>query len=68
MSENGHNPAEEKMPIALKEHQSRDSSRPVDERADWIGQELRKVFDEALNEPVPDRLKALLHRLRTDEG
>ncbi len=43
---------------------------PADERADWIGQELRKVYDEAASEAIPDRFAALLSRLRDaeDEG
>ncbi len=56
------------MPTALKakpQAARRDESAP--ETGDWIGQELRKVFDEVLNEPIPDRLRALLTRMREDE-
>ncbi|MFO1113274.1 MAG: NepR family anti-sigma factor [Rhodospirillales bacterium] len=40
----------------------------MNERADWIGRELRKVFDETVKEAVPDRLTALMSRLRDAEG
>ncbi len=68
MSENAHGPGSKTMPTALKQQRRHQPRRHEDERADWIGQELRKVYDEAVNEPIPDRLKELLSRLRTDEG
>lgn len=36
-------------------------------KQDWIGANLRKVYDEALNEPVPDRLLALLEKIDQKE-
>ena len=36
----------------------------VDER---IGQELRKHYDDVANEPLPDRFRELLDRLRRGE-
>ncbi len=44
------------------------SEPTVSERSDWIGHQLRKIYDEAVNEPIPDRLKALLEKLGDDEG
>lgn len=43
-------------------------SPATDERADWIGGELRKLYDETANEPIPDRLLQLLKELEKDEG
>ena len=70
MSEQGHGPAGKKVRTALKHKALRPMTAPADESADWIGQELRKVYDDAANEAVPDRLKALLSKLRQaeDEG
>lgn len=36
-------------------------------KEDWIGSHLRKVYDEALNEPVPDRFLALLKEIDKKE-
>jgi hypothetical protein len=36
-------------------------------KEDWIGAHLRKVYDEALSEPVPDRLLALLKKIDQKE-
>jgi hypothetical protein len=33
------------------------------EKGDWIGRQLRRVFDSALNEPLPDDIMSLLDRL-----
>lgn len=72
MSEQGHGPAGKKMRTALRRKQTwpPDTQRPEpkNERADWIGQELRKVFDETVNEAVPDRLAELMAKLRDSEG
>ena len=51
----------------VNEQQAPIRDRPTGEKADWIGQELRKVFDETVNEPIPERLKALLTKLRKGE-
>jgi len=72
MSEQGHGPAEKKrMRTALHRKQTwpPDARKPeANERADWIGKELRKVFDETVSEAVPDRLAALMAKLRDAEG
>lgn len=70
MSEHGHGPAGKKVRTALKHKHLRPAASPADERADWIGQELRKVYDETTREAVPDRFTALLSKLREaeDEG
>lgn len=40
-----------------------------DERQEWIGQQLRKVYDETLNEPIPERFLDLLKQIdRKDTG
>ena len=36
-------------------------------KEDWIGAHLRKVYDEALSEPVPDRFLALLKKIDQKE-
>lgn len=33
------------------------------EKEDWIGRQLRRVFDSALSEPLPDDIMSLLERL-----
>jgi hypothetical protein len=65
MSEHGKDPAERNMLTSSKQQTS---ASTVSERSDWIGQQLRRVYDEAVNEPIPDRLKALLEKLQDDEG
>lgn len=32
-------------------------------KEDWIGRQLRRVFDDALSEPLPDDIMSLLERL-----
>jgi len=36
-------------------------------KEDWIGAHLRKVYDEALSEPVPDRFLSLLQQIEKKE-
>lgn len=36
-------------------------------KQDWIGAHLRKVYDEALSEPVPDRFLAILRQIDQKE-
>ena len=36
-------------------------------KEDWIGAHLRKVYDEALLEPVPDRFLSLLKEIEKKE-
>ncbi|WP_018181974.1 NepR family anti-sigma factor [Kaistia granuli] len=33
------------------------------EKEDWIGRQLRRVFDSALSEPLPDDIMSLLDRI-----
>jgi hypothetical protein len=66
MSENGNGAHQNKMMPTALERRRYQTQKP-DERADWIGQELRKVFDETVNEPLPDRLQMLLNQLRKEE-
>lgn len=37
-------------------------------REDWIGAHLRKVYDEALSEPVPERFMELLKEIDRKES
>lgn len=37
-------------------------------KEDWIGAHLRKVYDEALREPVPDRFLSLLNEIEKKES
>ena len=39
------------------------ASPPRDGKEDWIGRQLRRVFDDALNEPLPDDIMSLLERI-----
>lgn len=32
-------------------------------KEDWIGRQLRRVFDDALSEPLPDDIMSLLERI-----
>jgi len=36
-------------------------------KEDWIGAHLRKVYDEALSEPVPERFLTLLQQIEKKE-
>lgn len=36
-------------------------------KSDWIGAHLRKVYDEALSEPVPERFLELLREIDRKE-
>ena len=33
------------------------------QKSDWIGANLREVYDETLNEPVPDRFLEILNKI-----
>jgi hypothetical protein len=67
MGEHERDPAGKKMPTALRKQQAPRRDPLSGENSDWIGRELRKVFDETVNEPIPERLQALLSKLREDE-
>lgn len=55
--------------MSQEEDERKDPSVPapsVDDRKqkeDWIGRQLRRVFDDALNEPLPDDIMSLLERI-----
>ncbi len=34
---------------------------------DWVGRQLRRVYDDALSEPIPDDLMSLLQQLDKDK-
>lgn len=36
---------------------------PRDGKEDWIGRQLRRVFDDTLNEPLPQDIMSLLEQL-----
>jgi len=44
--------------------------RPKDSsKGDWIGRQLRRVYDEALSEPLPEDLMSLLRSIdKTPDG
>jgi hypothetical protein len=43
------------------------AERGAVEKEDWIGSNLRKVYDEVLNEPIPDRFLSLLKEIERKE-
>lgn len=47
-------------------------SKPVDPESatkrDAIEENLKRVYDETLNEPLPDRFTALLDKLKSEKG
>lgn len=59
--------------MSNNEHEAASARRRVSQprkgpdKQDWIGANLRKVYDEALNEPVPDRFLALLKQIDQKE-
>lgn len=59
---------QERMKQAV--NRKRDHAEPVpdpppssDPKEDWIGRQLRDVYDKTLNEPIPDRLLDLLKQI-----
>lgn len=38
------------------------------ENSDQIGAELRRLYDDVANEPLPDRFRDLLDRLKKESG
>lgn len=42
------------------------SSEDRKHKEDWIGRQLRRVFDDALSEPLPDDIMSLLERIDED--
>ena len=42
-------------------------SRAIDpKKEDWIGRQLRRVYDDAANEPLPDELMLLLQKIQDE--
>ena len=61
--------APEMQTVASTKREDKVAKAPAsEERKDWIGGELRKLYDETVNEPIPDRLLHLLKKLERDEG
>ena len=40
---------------------------PPDQVPDWLGNRLRRMFTDVMDEPVPDEFKALLKQLEDKE-
>jgi hypothetical protein len=51
----------------LPDGQQRSAKQAGSAKEDWIGAHLRKVYDEALSEPVPDRFLSLLQQIEKKE-
>lgn len=49
------------------DHRGGETFDPGADKEEWIGRQLRKVYDETLSEPVPDRLLALLKKLKSED-
>jgi hypothetical protein len=44
------------------------ASRPLDlKKEDWVGRQLRRVYDEAASEPLPAELLSLLAQIEDDK-
>lgn len=43
---------------------AREAGEPVPE---WLGNRLRRLFDDVMDEPVPDELRSLLKQLEEKE-
>ena len=41
---------------------------PGEQVPDWLGNRLRRMFTEVMDEPVPDEFKALLKQLEDKES
>lgn len=55
--------------MASQEEERKASATPTPsaedrkQKEDWIGRQLRRVFDDALSEPLPDDIMSLLERI-----
>ena len=47
--------------------ESTETPAPTDPVPDWLGNRLRTMFSEVMDEPVPDEFKALLDKLEAKE-
>lgn len=43
------------------------AANPSEQIPDWLGNRLRRMFTEVMDEPVPDEFKALLKQLEDKE-
>lgn len=49
------------------EAKSASASEPANEVPEWLGNRLRRMFVDVMNEPMPDEFKALLKQLEDKE-
>lgn len=55
--------------VSQEEDERKEPSMPAPsaedrkQKEDWIGRQLRRVFDDALSEPLPDDIMSLLERI-----
>lgn len=42
-------------------------AEPAEQVPEWLGNRLRRMFNDAMDEPVPDEFKALLKQLEEKE-
>ncbi len=62
MSKDKENPPKGTARMQATARSARDG-RPEAGKEDWIGRQLRRVYDEAASEPLPDDLRLLLDQL-----
>jgi len=43
------------------------AAKPSEQVPDWLGNRLRRMFTDVMDEPVPDEFKALLKQLEDKE-
>ena len=43
------------------------AANPTEQVPDWLGNRLRRMFADVMDEPVPDEFKALLKQLEDKE-
>jgi hypothetical protein len=69
----GDRPLKTYIAVSMSEKTKRDEalSAPAtggpDQVPDWLGNRLRRMFDDVMDEPVPDEFKALLKQLEDKE-
>lgn len=59
--------SKEKMRPQTQDSASEPPASPPDVVPEWLGNRLRTMFSEVMDEPVPDEFKALLDRLDEKE-
>ena len=55
------NPGKGRGKMRLNTSRGKKTAEPS--REDWIGRQLRRVYDEAASEPLPDDLRQLLEEM-----